>query len=314
MLRYVLNRIIDAVLTVVLVLTLVFFAMRVLPGDPALAALGDQATTDQLAAFRAAMGLDMPLPLQYAHFLFDMLRFDFGRSFRTGQPIVGLLVAALPYTIQLTVAALLVGAVIGVPAGIVSATRRGRLPDYLSRGLSLLGFCIPEFYLGALLLIVFALRLDLFPIMGGGSTALEKLHALVLPAVTLGLVMAAFTARLTRSSLLEVLKRDYVRTARARGAPERVVIWRHALRNALIPVVTGFGIYILSMLSGSISIELVFSRPGLGSFLISGILARDYPVVQAGLVVFAFFVVAVNLSMDLLYAVIDPRIRVAGGR
>jgi oligopeptide/dipeptide ABC transporter ATP-binding protein len=215
MLRYVLNRAIDAVLTVALVLTLVFFAMRVLPGDPAVAALGDQASSEQLAAFRTAMGLDAPLPMQYVHFLLDMLRFDFGRSFRTGQPIVGLLLAVLPYTIQLTFAALLVGAIIGILAGIVSATRRGRLPDYLSRALSLLGFCIPEFYLGALLLIVFALRLDLFPIMGGGSTLIEKLHALVLPAVTLGLVMAAFTARLTRSSLLEVLKHDYVRTARA---------------------------------------------------------------------------------------------------
>jgi ABC-type dipeptide/oligopeptide/nickel transport system permease component len=191
------------------------------------------------------------------------------------------------------------------------------LPDYLARTLSLAGLCIPEFYLGALLLIAFALHLDLFPIMGGGTTLPERLHHIVLPAVTLGLVMAAFTARLTRSSLLEVLRRDYIRTARAKGASASIVVWRHALRNALIPVVTGFGIYLLSMLSGSISIELVFTRPGLGSMLISGILARDYPVVQAGLVVFAFFVVVVNLSMDLLYAVIDPRIRVvdagAGG-
>ena len=156
---------------------------------------------------------------------------------------------------------------------------------------------------------MFALRLDLFPIMGGGSGVADRAYHLVLPAVTLGLVMAAFTARLTRSSLLEVLKRDFIRTARATGISERSVIWHSALRNALIPVVTGFGIYILTMLSGSISIELVFARPGLGTTLVSGILARDYPVVQAGLVVFAFFVVAVNLTMDLLYAVIDPRIR-----
>jgi peptide/nickel transport system permease protein len=313
MLRYLRDRAIDAVLTVALVLTVVFFAMRVLPGDPAVAALGDQASAEQLASFRANMGLDAPLPVQYVRFLGAVARLDFGRSFRSGEPIGGMLATALPYTIQLTVAAMLVGAVLGIPAGILAATRRGRAVDYLSRGLSLLGFCIPEFYLGALLLIVFALRLDLFPIMGGGDSLVGKLHALVLPAVTLGVVMAAFTARLTRSSLLEVLKRDYVRTARARGAPARVVIWRHAMRNALIPVVTGFGIYILSMLSGSISIELVFSRPGLGSFLVNGILARDYPVVQAGLVVFALFVVVVNLAMDVLYAVIDPRIRLGGG-
>ncbi len=308
--RYITNRAVDALLTVWLVLTLVFFAMRVLPGDPAVAALGDQASSDQLEAFRALMGLNDPLPLQYVHFLWDMLRLDFGTSFRTGDRIGALLAGALPYTLQLAFAAMLVGAAIGIPAGVVAATNRGRSADYIARLLSLLGLCIPEFYLGALLLIVFALRLDLFPIMGGGAGFLDRLNHLVLPAVTLGIVMAAFTARLTRSSLLEVLRRDYIRTARARGAPERVVVWRHALRNALIPVVTGFGIYILTMLSGSISIELVFARPGLGTVLVSGILARDYPVVQAGLVVFALCVVVVNLTMDVLYALIDPRIRV----
>ncbi len=310
--RYVGGRAIDAGLTIWLVLTLVFFAMRVLPGDPALAALGDQATADQLAAFRALMGLNEPLVVQYGHFLWDMARLDFGRSFRTDEPIGGLLAAALPYTIELAGAAMLVGAAIGIPAGVVAATQRGKVADYAARVLSLIGLCMPEFYLGALLLIVFALRLDLFPIMGGGGAALDRLHHLVLPAITLGLVMAAFTARLARSSLLEVLKRDYIRTARAAGIPERRVIWHSALRNALIPVVTGFGLYILTMLSGSISIELVFARPGLGTMLVSGILARDYPVVQAGLVVFAFFVVAVNLTMDLMYAAIDPRIQAPG--
>ncbi len=310
--RYVASRAIDAGLTIWLVLTLVFFAMRVLPGDPAMAALGDQATSDQLAAFRALMGLDDPLVLQYGHFLWDMARLDFGRSFRTDEPIGGLLAAALPFTIELATAAMLVGAAIGIPAGVIAATQRGRAADYAARAVSLIGLCMPEFYLGALLLIVFALRLDLFPIMGGGGAPLDRLHHLVLPAITLGLVMAAFTARLARSSLLEVLKRDYIRTARAAGIPERQVVWHSALRNALIPVVTGFGLYILTMLSGSISIELVFARPGLGTMLVSGILARDYPVVQAGLVVFAFFVVAVNLTMDLMYAAIDPRIQGPG--
>ena len=308
--KYLANRAVDAVLTVWLVLSLVFVAMRVLPGDPAMAALGDQATAEQLALFREAMGLNAPLALQYVHFLGDMMRLDFGRSFRTSESIADLLGAALPYTLELAGAALVVGAAIGVPAGVLAATRRGRAADYVARLLSLVGLCMPEFYLGALLLIIFALRLDLFPIMGGGVSVADRLHHLVLPAFTLGLVMAAFTARLTRSSLLEVLKRDYIRTARAAGIPERGVIWHSALRNALIPVVTGFGIYILTMLSGSISIELVFARPGLGTTLVSGILARDYPVVQAGLVVFAFFVVAVNLIMDILCAAIDPRIRV----
>ena len=308
--RYLGRRAVDAALTVWLVLSLVFLAMRVLPGDPAIAALGDQASSDQLAAFRALMGLNDPLPLHYVYFLWDMVRLDFGASFRTGEPIAGLLGAAMPYTLQLAFAAMIVGAALGVPAGVVAATQRGKTADYVARILSLAGLCIPEFYLGALLLIVFALRLDLFPIMGGGAGLLDRLNHLVLPAVTLGVVMAAFTARLTRSSLLEVLRRDYVRTARAIGIPERRVVWRNALRNAMIPVATGFGIYILTMLSGSISIELVFARPGLGTMLVSGILARDYPVVQAGLVVFAFCVVVVNFSMDLLYALIDPRIRI----
>jgi peptide/nickel transport system permease protein len=178
--------------------------------------------------------------------------------------------------------------------------------------MALAGYCIPDFFLGALVLIAFAVRLPLFPAMGGGSGLFDRLDHLVLPAVTLGLIMAAFTSRLTRSALLEVLNRDYIRTARAKGVPERGVTYRHGLRNALIPVVTGFGIYILTMLSGSIAIELIFARPGLGTVLINGITSRDYPVVQAALLVFALFVVGVNVAMDLLYVVIDPRLRRGG--
>ena len=309
MLNYAVQRAIDAVLTILLVLTLVFLGMRVLPGDPAVAALGETATQEQLTQFRNAMGLNAPLPVQYLQFVWHMLRFDFGRSFVTNESIAGMLATNLPYTLELAIAAIVVGMLLGIPAGVISATRRGSSTDYLTRVLSLTGFCVPEFYLGALLLIVFALKLDLFPIMGGGAGPVDQLDHLVLPAVTLGLVMAAFTCRLTRASLLEVLRKDFIRTARAKGAPYRVVIYKHALRNALIPVVTGSALFILSMLSGSISIELVFSRPGIGSMLVNGILSRDYPVVQAGLVVFAFFVVIVNVAMDLLYGLIDPRIR-----
>jgi peptide/nickel transport system permease protein len=304
------QRTVDAALTVLMVLTLVFLAMRVLPGDPAVSALGETATQDQLSQFRDRMGLNDALPVQYLKFVRDMVTLDFGTSFTTNERIATLLGRNLPYTLELTLAAIVFGLLVGVPAGVISATRRGAAVDYATRLLSLTGFCVPEFYLGALLLIVFALKLDLFPIMGGGTGVVDILHHLVLPGVTLGLVMAAFACRLTRASLLDVLKRDFVRTARAKGAPPRIVIYRHALRNALIPVVTGFGLYILSMLSGSISIELVFSRPGLGTVLVNGIMARDYPVVQASLVVFAFFVVLVNLGMDLLYGLIDPRVRV----
>ena len=303
------SRLLDALLTVLLVMTFVFVAMRVLPGDPAIAVLGDFATPDQLAAFRHQFGLDIPIWQQYIAFFVNIARLDFGKSLMSGQDIGEILAANLPYTIELAVAAMILGMALGVPAGVLSATRRGSFADYGARLLALAGFCIPDFFLGALILIVFALKLNLFPTFGGGTGLLDQLNHLVLPAATLGLIMAAFTSRLTRSALLEVLNRDYVRTARAKGVPERGVVYRHALRNALIPVVTGFGIYILTMLSGSIAIELIFARPGLGSVLVNGITSRDYPVVQAALLVFALFVVVVNFSMDVLYVLIDPRLR-----
>jgi ABC-type dipeptide/oligopeptide/nickel transport system permease component len=304
-----LNRVIDSAITIIMVVSLVFVAMRILPGDPAVAALGDYATAEQLANFRERMGLNVPLWQQYFAFLVDIVTLDFGTSMITGESIAAMLLANLPYTIELTIAAMIFGMVVGVPIGVLSAVKRGSTSDYLARVIALAGFCIPDFFLGALILIVFGLKLDLFPVMGGGTDFASRMQHLVLPAITLGLVMAAFTSRLTRSALLEVLKRDYIRTARAKGVTERWVVYKHALRNALIPVVTGFGIYILTMLSGSIAIELIFARPGVGSVLINGINLRDYPMVQAGLLVFALFVVVVNIAMDLLYVLIDPRLK-----
>jgi ABC-type dipeptide/oligopeptide/nickel transport system permease component len=303
------NRVLDSAITIIMVVSLVFVAMRILPGDPAVAALGEYATPEQLANFRERMGLNVPLWQQYFAFLYDIVTLHFGTSMITGESIAAILLANLPYTIELTVAAMLIGMIVGVPIGVLSAVKRGSSADYVARIIALAGFCIPDFFLGALILIVFGLKLDLFPVMGGGVDFADRMKHLVLPATTLGLVMAAFTSRLTRSALLEVLKRDYIRTARAKGVAERWVIYKHALRNALIPVVTGFGIYILTMLSGSIAIELIFARPGVGSVLINGINSRDYPMVQAGLLVFALFVVVVNISMDLLYLMIDPRLK-----
>ena len=311
MLRFVAIRIADAVPTVLMVLTLVFLTLRLLPGDPALVALGPNATSEQLNLFREKIGLNTPLWLQYLSFLADIFTFSFGRSFMNNLPIVDLLLTNLPYTIELTIAATIIGIVIGIPLGVVSATRRGRPVDYGSRIFALLGFAVPDFYLGALFLIGLSLNLGLFPINGGGEGFVDRLHHLVLPALTLGLIKAAFVSRLTRASLLEVLGRDYVRTARAKGAREPRVVYRHALRNALLPIVTGLGLGILSTLSGSVAIELIFGRPGLGNMLIGAIETRDYPIIQADLVVFALFVVAVNLVMDLLYVLIDPRIRTA---
>jgi peptide/nickel transport system permease protein len=305
---YIVRRLLEVIPTVLLVLTLVFLALRVLPGDPAIAALGEFATPDAIASFRHHLGLDQPLWVQYITFVSQALRGDFGVSMINGTPINQLLADSLPYTIELAVAALLLGIVIGLPLGCWTAVRRDGTVDGIGRIFALAGFSLPDFYLGVLLLLAFSLHFDWFPMLGGGEGFWDTLHHLVLPAITLGLVMAAFIMRLTRSSLLDVLKRDFVRTARGKGVAEHWVIFKHALRNALIPVTTGMGIYFLTTLSGTITVELVFSRPGLGQLLIGGISARDYTMVQAGLVVFAFFVVVVNLLTDLLCAAIDPRI------
>lgn len=310
MLRTVGARLLDVVPTVLLVLTLVFIALRLLPGDPAAVALGDYATPEQLKLFREQMGLNLPLWQQYVDFLWNMLTLDFGQSLVDRTSVLHVIAVNLPYTIELTLVATAMGLLFGIPLGVLAAVHRGKLPDAGVRGFSLIGYAIPDFYLGALFLIVFALNLGWFPINGGGTGFLDRMYHVFLPAVTLAMVKTAFLARLTRTSLLEVLGKDYVRTARAKGAREPRVIYRHALRNALLPVTSGLGLSLLATLSGSVAIELVFNRPGIGEVLISAIAKRDYPVVQGGVVVFAAFVVLINLLVDLAYVIVDPRIRV----
>ncbi|TNC48706.1 ABC transporter permease [Rubellimicrobium rubrum] len=311
MTRYIVVRLLDAIPTVLLVLTLVFVAMRILPGDPAVAALGDFATPEQREAFREQMGLNAPLWQQYLTFVASSLTLDFGESMMNGRDVLGLISYNLPYTIELTIASVLLGVLIGVPFGVWAATNANSAPDSAMRGFSLIGYAVPDFYLGALLLIVFSLNLGWFPINGGGEGILDRMHHVFLPALTLAFIKAAFLGRLTRTALLEVLGRDYIRTARAKGAREPRVIYRHGLRNALLPLTTGLGLTTLTALSGSVAIELVFNRPGLGKLLISAIAERDYAVIQGGIVVFALFVVAINLTMDLVYVLVDPRIRVS---
>ena len=310
MLRTVGARLLDVVPTVLLVLTLVFIALRLLPGDPAAVALGDYATPEQLKLFREQMGLNLPLWHQYVDFLWNMLTLDFGQSLVDRTSVLHVIAVNLPYTIELTLVATAMGLLFGIPLGVLAAVHRGKLPDAGVRGFSLIGYAIPDFYLGALFLIVFALNLGWFPINGGGTGFLDRMYHVFLPAVTLAMVKTAFLARLTRTSLLEVLGKDYVRTARAKGAREPRVIYRHALRNALLPVTSGLGLSLLATLSGSVAIELVFHRPGIGEVLLSAIAKRDYPVVQGGVVVFAAFVVLINLLVDLAYVIVDPRIRV----
>lgn len=310
MARIFLARLLDAVPTTLLVLVLVFVSLRILPGDPAYVALGDQATPAQIATFHHQMGLDAPLWVQFFTFVWSMLTLHLGRSLINGIPVADLLAQNLPYTIELTLAATILGLLAGVPMGVVAARNRNKWPDHATRLYALIGYAIPDFCLGALLLIVFALDLQWFPINGAGHGVVDGLYHLVLPAVTLAALKSAFMGRLTRTSMLETLGKDYVRTARAKGAREPRVVYRHALRNALLPLTTGLGLSILSTLSGAVAVELVFNRPGIGSLLINAIAQRDYPVIQAGVVVFALSVVIINLVVDLTYIVIDPRVRV----
>ena len=284
--------------------------MRILPGDPAIAAMGDNATQEQLDIFREQMGLNEPLIKQFLVFVVGALSLDFGVSLMDNRSVLGLIIYNLPYTIELTFTAMLIGFSIGIPMGIVAAINRNNWPDGLVRLFSMIGYAIPDFYLAALLLIAFSLQLGWFPINGAGTDFFDRLYHLILPAFTLAIVKAAFIGRLTRASLLEVLNKDFVRTARAKGANRFRIIFHHALRNALLPLTTGFGLSLLATLSGSVAIELVFNRPGIGQLLISAIAERDYAVIQAGVLVFSMFVVIINLLIDLIYIIVDPRIRI----
>lgn len=311
MLRYIVQRALLAFPVLLGVVTIVFVVVRVLPGDPAVAALGDQASAAAVAALREQMGLNDPLPLQYLKFLADLARGDLGRSLINGTSVRDQVAHNLPFTLELTFAALIVGIGLGIPTGVYAAVHRNKMGDYVSRVLSLAGLSVPAFYLGILLILLFAILVPLFPAVGGatGEDVGARLRALVLPAVTLGLVMTAALSRLTRSAMLNVLSQDYVRTAQAKGLRHRVVLFRHALRSALIPIASLTGIWVIGLIGDSVTTELVFSRPGLGKMMVGAMLARDYTSLQSILVVYAAFVVFVNLIVDLAYGVLDPRAR-----
>lgn len=293
------------------VVTLIFFLMRTMPGGPAVAVLGDYATQEAIEALEKQMGLDRPLGVQYADFLGGLVRGDLGKSIINGRPIAPEVGRVLPYTLQLAFSSLLLGIVLGVPMGILTALRRNAFSDYLWRTLSLAGVSIPTFFLGILLMLLFSIKLDLFPVMGAGdgSDLGENLYHLFLPTLTLGLMMTAYITRTTRSAMLNVLQEEFVRTARAKGLRERIVIYGHALRNALIPLISFIGVYAIILIGNSILVEIVFSRPGLGKMMIGAIKQRDYITLQSIMVVYASLVVFINLLIDLSYGFIDPRIK-----
>lgn len=311
MTAFVLRRLGFAVVTLISVLTLVFFVIRVLPGDPAQVMLGDQASAPSIANLRQKLDLDQPIATQYLVFMSGALRGDLGNSMMTGRPVLQEVLRVLPYTIELTVAALILGVALGLPAGVWAAMNRNRIPDYVTRMVSLLGLSAPAFVSGILLLIVFAIILRWFPVISGGraTTLLGRMQELALPAVNLALIMAAYVTRVTRSAMLEVLSQDYVRTARAKGVPEYVVVWRHALRNCLIPVVTVVGLYLGILIGNSVLTEIVFNRPGLGKLIVGALSQRDYAMLQGMMVVYTLIVVVVNLATDLVYGLIDPRVQ-----
>ncbi len=311
MLTYIAKRLLVAVPTLLAVLTVVFFFVRIAPGDPAMIILGDQASQQALATVRHQLGLDQPIAAQYVEFLGQVLQGDLGASLVTHQRVWSEVASVLPYTIDLTLTALAIGVVLGLPLGIVAARHRNGAIDYLARFFSLAGLSFPAFVSAILLLLAFAIELRWFPVISEARSgdALDRLRALALPAVNLGLIMVAYIMRVARSSMLGVLGEDYIRTARAKGVPARVVIWRHALRNALIPVVTVVGLYLGVLIGNSVLTEIVFNRPGLGKLIINALNQRDYTLLEGMMVIYAFFIVIANLLTDLTYGLIDPRVK-----
>jgi ABC-type dipeptide/oligopeptide/nickel transport system permease component len=311
MLKYSLRRILVSIPTLLAVLTIIFLVVRVAPGDPAYAALGDYASEDAVERLRERLGLDQPLYVQYFQFLFGLLQGDLGRSLITQQPVADQIMVVLPYTLQLTFAGILIGIIMGVPLGVVTAVRRNTWVDYVGRVFSLAGLSFPIFFLAVLLIYVFSVQLGLFPALGAASFAepLSNLHHLVLPAISLGVIMFAYVTRMTRSALLNVLSEDYIRTARSKGLLERKVLYGHALRSALVPIVSLVGIFTISLLGGSVLVEEVFARPGLGRYMIGAMKQNDYTALQSIMVIYAIIIVVINLITDLVYGLVDPRIR-----
>ena len=310
MTRYLVKSFVTIIPTLWGVATIVFFLVHVTPGDPALAILGPHATAESVTELRHSLGLDQPLHVQYAKFMGRLLRGDLGRSLVTEQPVLLETLRPFPYTVQLAVAGIVIALLLGIPVGIISAVRRNTLLDYVARATSISGISVPIFFLAIVFLWIFSSELGWFPMIGVGDTSswTSLLHHLVLPAMTIGISMAVLIMRLTRSSMLEVLGQDYVRTARAKGLAEGPVVMVHALKNALLPIVTVVGLYMGQLLGGAILTETVFARQGVGKLLMDAITARDYPQVQGTVLIFATAVILVNLVVDAVYKLVDPRI------
>ena len=300
---YVVRRLIQAVGLVFGVSIVVFFLVRLIPGDPARIMLPESASPEQVEAMRRLLGLDRPIPIQYLVFLGQALRGDLGKSLFYGEPTVDILLGHLPATLLLASVALTFALAVAVPMGVLSAVRRNTPWDYLGMGVALLGQSVPAFWLGLMLVLIFAVFLGVLPSSGMGGP-----QHLILPAVTLGAYLMSLSTRLVRSGLLDVLHEDYVRTARAKGLAERAVVYGHALRNVLIPLVTVLGLQLGTLLGGAVITETIFAWPGVGTVVYTAINARDYPLIQAAVLMLSVYFVFINLVVDVLYAYLDPRI------
>ena len=297
----------SALLVVWGVATIVFFLLHLVPGDPVVYMLGEFAQSADREALRKDLGLDLPLWQQYVNYISNTLQLDFGKSFHFKRPVAELILERLPATIELTLASFFVAVVIAFPLGIIAAVKKDTAADRGAMFFSLLGVSIPNFWLGPMLIMLFSLWMDWFPVSGRSG-----FDSLILPAITLGTALSAILARMVRSSLLEVLGEDYIRTAKAKGLGPYTVIVKHGLRNALLPVITLLGLQLGALLGGAVITETVFSWPGLGKLTIDSIMSRDYPVTQTCILLISVFYVLVNIMTDVVYARIDPRVRIGG--
>lgn len=306
MLKYTIKRIIGMIPTLIIVVTFVFLFVRMIPGDPARLVAGEQATLEDVENVREQLGLNQPVPVQYVKYVGGLLKGDLGTSLRTKRPVLDEVKARYKNTLQLTVMALLWSSIVGVLLGVWSGKNRSKWQDFLGMTVAVSGISLPSFWVGFLLIVLFSVKLRWFPITGANG-----IRGLVLPAITLGTSIAAIIARFTRSSIIEVMKEDYIRTARAKGLRERTVTWGHAFRNSMISVVTVVGLQFGFLLGGSVVTEQVFAFPGLGSLLIESVNYRDYPAIQSLILIFSLQFIVINLLVDLLYAVLNPEIKLS---
>jgi peptide/nickel transport system permease protein len=311
--RYLLSRLAGMLAVLAIVAVMVFVLTRAASGDPISVLLGDQATAEDIARVQKDYGLDQPLPVQFGYWIGQVLHGNLGQSIFLQRPVTQALWERAEPTTLLALMAVAIAALIGIPCGIVSAVYRGRWLDQLVTGAAMLGASIPSFWFGIVLIQLFAVSLGWFPVSGYGAPDAglgERIHALMLPSLVLGVLNSALIIRFTRASMLDVLGEDYVRTARSKGLAESTVVLKHALRNALVPVVTVLGLTVALMIGGAVVTETVFGLPGIGNLVVNAVLRRDYPVIQGALLVVAGIYVLINFAIDLLYAVVDPRVKV----